>query len=164
MKVSDFMIKEVYSARPIQTVKEVMQLFVEKRIGGIPICDENKKLIGVVTDGDIIRSIKPIDRQLIDLMFYITVLQGHNLEKRIEETIDSPILNIAKKKNIVTVSPDDELETVVNLLSKYHFKKIPVVNDNNEVVGIVSRGDVLRIIQKEILKSLEVNSNRNQDE
>lgn len=155
MKVSQFMIKDVIYASPNQTIKEVMQLLVEKRIGGVPIVNENNQLVGIVTDGDIIRSIKPIDRQLVDLLFYITVLQGHNLETRIKDTIDLSILTIAKKRGIVTVGIDDDLEKVVSIFSTHHFKKIPVIDDENRVVGILSRGDVLRTVQKEILKSVE---------
>lgn len=155
MKVSQFMIKDVIYASPNQTIKEVMQLLVDKRIGGVPIVNENNQLVGIVTDGDIIRSIKPIDRQLVDLLFYITVLQGHNLETRIKDTIDLSILTIAKKRGIVTVAIDDDLEKVVSIFSTHHFKKIPVVDDENRVVGILSRGDVLRTVQKEILKSVE---------
>lgn len=155
MRVSQFMIKDVIYASPNQTIKEVMQLLVDKRIGGVPIVNENNQLVGIVTDGDIIRSIKPIDRQLVDLLFYITVLQGHNLETRIKDTIDLSILTIAKKRGIVTVAIDDDLEKVVSIFSTHHFKKIPVVDDENRVVGILSRGDVLRTVQKEILKSVE---------
>lgn len=155
MRVSQFMIKDVIYASPDQSIKEVMQLLVDKKIGGVPIIDENNQLVGIVTDGDIIRSMKPIDRQLVDLMFYITILQGHNLESRIRDTIHLPILTIAKKRGIVTVAIDDDLEKVVSVLSNHHFKKIPVVDDNNQVVGILSRGDVLRTVQKEILKSVE---------
>ena len=48
------------------------------------------------------------------------------------------------KKKVVSVCEDDELEDVLKILAHHHFKKIPVVNEKREVVGVISRGDMIR--------------------
>lgn len=154
MNVHDFMIKDVISVRPQSTVKEVMKAIVEKKIGGLPIVDDAGKLAGIVTDGDILRAIKPIDRHITDYFSYITYIQEQNLEGRLNEIAANPIIQIAKKKGVVTVSPDDDMKQVVILLSKHHFKKLPVIDKERRVVGVISRGDVIRSIQNTILENL----------
>jgi CBS domain-containing protein len=155
MKVKDFMVSDVISVRPNSSIKDVMTTFVEKKIGGVPIVDENGKLSGIVTDGDILRAIKPIDRRIQDYFSFITYVAEEDLEERLEEMAKVDIIRIAKTNGIVSVHPNDDMKTVITLLSKHHFKKLPVIDETNHVVGVISRGDVIRNIQQTIVKSME---------
>jgi len=154
MKVKDFMIETVVKAGPNTTIKEVMEIFVIRKIGGLPICDNDGTLLGMVSDGDILRAIKPIDRKIYDFLYYMQCTEAQDVQGRIEDITGAPIIKIAKKKGIITLSPDDDIDHVVNLLSKHHFKKLPVIDENSRVVGVISRGDVLRKIQASILNKL----------
>jgi len=155
MKVRDFMVRDVISVRPNSSIKDVMTTFVEKKIGGVPIVDENGKLSGIVTDGDILRAIKPIDRRIQDYFSFITYVAEEDLEERLDEMAKVEIIRIAKTNGIVSVNPNDDMKTVITLLSKHHFKKLPVIDETNHVVGVISRGDVIRNIQQTIVKNME---------
>ncbi|MGG3564327.1 CBS domain-containing protein [Neobacillus rhizosphaerae] len=155
MKVKYFMVRDVISVRPNSSIKDVMTTFVEKKIGGVPIVDENGKLLGIVTDGDILRAIKPIDRRIQDYFSFITYIAEEDLDERLDEMAKVDIIRIAKTNGIVSVHPNDDMKTVVTLLSKHHFKKLPVIDETNHVVGVISRGDVIRNIQQTIVKSME---------
>jgi CBS domain-containing protein len=155
MHVKDFMIKEAITVLPEASIKEVMKTFVEKKIGGVPIVDSGGKLLGIVTDGDILRAIKPVDQHIQNYFTYSILIEEINLESRMSEMKNLSIIKIAKTRNIVTIHPEDELKKVVQLLSKHHFKKLPVVDDENRVVGVLSRGDVIRKIQMTILEGWE---------
>lgn len=154
MKVKDFMIKDVISVHPDATIKEVMKTFVDKKIGGLPIVNDEGKLTGIITDGDILRAIKPIDRHIQDYFNLITYIQEQNMESRLSELADLAIVKIAKTRGIVTVSPEDEMKQVVVILAKHHFKKLPVIDKDNKVVGVISRGDAIRNIQNCIINDL----------
>jgi CBS domain-containing protein len=156
MKVKDFMIKDVISVRPDATIKEVMKTFVDKKIGGLPIVNDEGILKGIITDGDILRAIKPIDRHIQDYFNLITYIEEQNMESRLSELAELPILKIAKTRGIVTVSPEDDMKQVVVILAKHHFKKLPVIDKGNKVVGVISRGDVIRNIQNTIINELEL--------
>jgi CBS domain-containing protein len=152
--VKDFMVKDVISANPNASIKEVMTLFVEGKIGGLPIVDENGVLRGMVTDGDILRAISPVDRRFHDYFSLITYVAEEGLEGRLNELAYLEVIRIAKTQGIVSVHPEDEMKKVVSLLSKHHFKKLPVVDESNHVVGVISRGDVIRSIQETIINEL----------
>ncbi|WP_256235455.1 CBS domain-containing protein [Bacillus sp. EB600] len=154
MKVKDFMIKDVISVHPDATIKEVMKTFVDKKIGGLPIVNDEGKLAGIITDGDILRAIRPIDRHIQDYFNLITYIQEQNMESRLSELADLAIIKIAKTRGIVTVSPEDEMKQVVVILAKHHFKKLPVIDKENKVVGVISRGDAIRNIQNCIINDL----------
>ncbi|NHC42311.1 CBS domain-containing protein [Bacillus sp. MM2020_1] len=153
-QVKDFMVKDVISASPSTSIKEVMTMFVREKIGGLPIIDENGVLRGIVTDGDILRAISPVDRRIHDYFSLITYVAEEGLEDRISELADREVIRIAKTHGILTVHPEDEMKKVVSLLSKHHFKKLPVVDKSNHVVGVISRGDVIRRIQETIINEL----------
>jgi CBS domain-containing protein len=154
MKVKDFMIKDVISVHPDATIKEVMKTFVDKKIGGLPIVNEKGILKGIITDGDILRAIKPIDRHIQDYFNLITYIEEQNMESRLSELAGIPILKIAKTRGIVTVSPEDDMKHVVVILAKHHFKKLPVIDRENKVVGVISRGDAIRNIQNTMINDL----------
>ena len=153
-QVKDFMVKDVISASPRTSIKEVMTILVREKIGGLPIVDENGVLRGIVTDGDILRAISPVDRRIHDYFSLITYVAEEGLEDRLSELADREVIRIAKTHGILTVHPEDEMKKVVSLLSKHHFKKLPVVDQSNHVVGVISRGDVIRRIQETIINEL----------
>jgi len=155
MKVSDFMVKDVISVSPDSSIKDVMATFVEKKIGGVPILKNDGTLCGIVTDGDILRAIKPIDRRIQDYFSFITYIAEEDIDIRLSELANKEIIKIAKTHGIVTIHPGDDMKTVVDLLSKHHFKKLPVVDETNHVVGVISRGDVIRNIQQTIISNME---------
>jgi CBS domain-containing protein len=155
MKVKEFMITNVITSSPETSIKDVMAIFVEKKISGVPIVDADGKLAGIVTDGDILRAIKPIDPRIENYYTFSMYFEGQDLNNRLQDMADVAILSIARKKDIVTVTPDDEMKTVVQLLAKHHFKKLPVVDEKYHVIGVISRGDVIRNIQSSILKELQ---------
>ena len=151
MQVKDFMITNVISAKPSDSIKEIMRIFVDKKIGGMPIVNDDGKLLGMVTDGDILRAIKPHDLQIYDFYTYIMYVEKQELGKLLEEMADLEVLKIAKRSGIVTVSPEDDMEQAMVKLAKHHFKKLPVVDTAHKVVGVISRGDIIRNIQATIL-------------
>ena len=153
MKAKDFMITDVIAANEQDTVKQVLKTFVDRRISGMPILDKDRRIVGVVSDGDILRGIQPKDAVVFNYLLTVS-FKAEKIDKIVDELKDHPILNLAKKRGIVTVHEDDEMEDVVNILAKHRFKKIPVVNDQKQVVGVISRGDVLRTIHSTLLNAL----------
>lgn len=154
MLLKDYMIKEVYVARPNFTLKELMGVFIENKVGGVPVVDENDKLLGMVSDGDILRYLAPTEDSIKGYFSYITILPGEELDEKVASKMNDKVSQIIKNKKITKLSPADPLSDLIKVISKHHFKKIPVVDDNNKVVGIISRGDALRALYKEFVHKL----------
>lgn len=155
MKVKDFMIRDVITVNENDSIKHLLNTLVDNKIGGAPIVDSDGKLVGMISDGDVLRSIQLKDKVVYDyfsLMAY--TFEKGNLEKVLASMKDQPLKKIAKKHGIVTLKENDDMETALKLLAKHHFKKIPVTDANHEVVGVISRGDIIRTIQKNILQIL----------
>lgn len=83
MLVKDFMIKEVYVARPDFTLKEILRILIENKVGGVPVVDEHDKLLGMVTDGDILRYLTPAEKPSWGISHTLRLFLVKNWMKRL---------------------------------------------------------------------------------
>ncbi|OWA37636.1 CBS domain-containing protein [Saccharibacillus sp. O16] len=143
MKVRDFMIKDVHTVSQSAPLADVLQLFVAKRINGAPVVDASGRLAGMVSDGDILRYMNPNRQTVYDMFSYVFVSPPEELTEAMAYKAGTQACKIMKK-NVQYVSPDQDLEEALGILAKHHFKKLPVINDKKEVVGVISRGDLLK--------------------
>jgi CBS domain-containing protein len=147
MLVKDFMVRDVYSLKENDTIKTLLGTLSKNKIGSLPIVDENNQLVGIVSDGDILRYLNP-KTYAAYLMFY-----KEDIEEVVPEKSKQAIKTIMKK-HVVTINENDSLEDAMKILSQHHFKKLPVINENKQVVGIISRGDVIRNLTDQLIKVL----------
>ncbi len=128
--VEDFMTKDVFSVGPQTPMRQVMEALLERKISGITVVDSKNELLGLVTEGDLLHSEK----------LTVSLLEGQEPLLKID---NEPIENIMKRK-VVTITRDAALTKACGLINMYRFKRLVVVDENNRVVGILSRRDVIR--------------------
>lgn len=142
LKVKDFMVTNLISVKLDSTVKELLRLFTDHGIGGVPVMDKQKKLIGMVSDGDIIRYLAPKEGSVHDFVYEIFVEEEEREQEVLKEKINTTVDKFMEKKQIYTVKEEDTFEDAIRILSHHHFKKLPVLDSENRVIGIISRGDI----------------------
>ena len=150
MEVRDLMIYDVVKIKKNESVRDLLKKFVKYKIGGVPIVDDSDILVGMISDGDIIRALSPKGETVIDFYTMVFLIEKQETRATISKVLEKTIEQIMTQKRIYDVSPEDEFEKVLNILSRHHFKKIPVTNKVGRVVGVISRGDVIRFINKQI--------------
>ena len=148
LKVKDFMIHDVVSVKPDATIKELLKLLTKHHIGGVPVVDNQNKLIGIVSDGDIIRYLAPKEESVRDFIYDIFIEEGETEQEILKDKINTTVDKLMPKKQIYTLKEDDTFENTIQILSQHHFKKIPVLDLEGKVMGIISRGDVDKNLMK----------------
>jgi CBS domain-containing protein len=137
---ADIMVRDVIAVRPEATVREAAQSMLDNRISGLPVIDAAGKLVGLVTEGDLMRrhEIGTEGRRPWWLLFT-------SPEKVAEEFVKSHARTVADvmTRDLVTVNEDAPIGEVAAVLEKRHVKRVPVLRDG-EVVGVVSRANLLR--------------------
>jgi CBS domain-containing protein len=153
MKIKDFMIRSVITANEEDSVEMLLKKMAEYKIGGLPVVDRENRLKGIVTDGDVLRYLTPVEENIyIFWAYYVTGVPDirETPEESVASKKEDPVKDFMKKK-VATISEDDSLKSAIELLARHHFKKIPVVNEEMKVVGIISRGDIIRKLSEKFL-------------
>ncbi|MBI0576937.1 CBS domain-containing protein [Neobacillus cucumis] len=144
MQAHEIMISQVQKVKVTDTVRSVIEKFIENGISGLPVVNDRNEIVGYVSDGDILRFIGKHEDRIVDSFYYAFVIKGDNdeFEEREQRILSLNVMEIAKKK-VYKVSWDEELENIAAILGKKQIKKVPVER-NGVLVGIISRGDVIR--------------------
>ena len=154
-KIKDIMQTDVYSVPYKATVKEVLQLMVEKEVSGVPITDDENFVIGFISDGDIMKFIAKQDPRIIDMTSFITVwYDTETFDKKLDDLMNLNVMELATSK-VVSVDEDFEVDEVAKILGKKKIKKVPVLRDGR-LVGVVSRSLIIRYIVSNRLLNKEI--------
>ncbi|MCZ7371485.1 MAG: CBS domain-containing protein [Candidatus Methanoperedens sp.] len=124
-------------------IHEAARILSENRISGLPVVNEEKRLIGIVTEADILYS--------------AGMEKSHNFGDILRNILGEPhpkIRNGSKVEEImttrvITTSPDRDIREVAKILDEKRIKRLPVVDKNNKLIGIISRADILRYLGKQ---------------
>ncbi|MDR0973189.1 MAG: IMP dehydrogenase, partial [Prevotellaceae bacterium] len=114
------MIYDPVTIRQGSTVGEALVLMAEYKIGGIPVVDENKKLVGIVTNRDL------------------------RFERNMNKRVDS----VMTKENLVTTTQSTDLEAAADILQKYKIEKLPVIDKEGKLIGLVTYKDITKAKDK----------------
>lgn len=153
MQVRDFMITKVITVKPENNVKELLKILNSNRIGGVPVVDDKDHLVGMISDGDVLRYLAPKPMGVAGIAGLVYIIEEEEIEDVIQDKSDTPVKDIMTKRNLHYVSPNEEFDKAIRLLSRHHFKKLPVVNGAGRVIGVLSRGDIIDNISKKIISS-----------
>ncbi|QSF46364.1 CBS domain-containing protein [Paenibacillus tianjinensis] len=151
MKAHEFMIRQVYKVKEYDTVRTFIEKCIEHRISGMPVINDRNEIVAYLSDGDIMRYIGKHDDLIVDSFFQVNVIKGDEdeFEERTRRLLNLNVMAIAKKK-VITVSWDEDIERIAAILGKKQIKKVPVER-NRVLMGIISRGDVIRHSFKSLL-------------
>ena len=119
MKVKDCMCKEVVLVKPECDTEECARVMCENHIGCIPVCDDNNCICGIVTDRDII-------------------LRCVACNKDTNQTPASDIMTC----NVTTCKQEHEMTNAQTKMEQKQIRRLPVCDSNNQVVGILTLGDL----------------------
>jgi len=144
--VADVMTRDVITVTPDMGVKQFAELMREKGIGGAPVVDPEGRLLGIVTEGDLMALDAdlhfPHYIQFLDSVIYLE--SAKKFEERVRKAVAATVAGIMTE-HVHTVSPGDPVRKAATLMSEHRFDRVPVV-DGGKVVGIVGRHDVLRAL------------------
>ncbi|TGQ29386.1 MULTISPECIES: CBS domain-containing protein [unclassified Mesorhizobium] len=143
MQAEAIMTAPVIGIEPTASISDAAGLMLSKNISGLPVIRSDGTLLGIVSEGDFLRRAELGTRRKRSRWLEFLVSPRRAAEeyvqangRRIEEVMTA---------DVITVSPDASLSEIVELMTRNHVKRIPVV-DGGKVVGIVTRSDLLRAL------------------
>ena len=148
--VKDAMQKNVIKFKDTDTISYVAEVLREKKISGAPIVDDNK-VIGIVSEGDIMRLIEvhsPNLNLLLPAPFDLIELPVR-MEYEYEEIANgvrkaaSVLVGEIMTKKVFTVKEDFSISDAAEIMDKHKVNRLPVVDNDDKLIGIITRGDII---------------------
>lgn len=99
------------------TVEDALLIMKEYKIGGIPVVNANRELVGIVTNRDL----------------------------RFERSLQKPVAEVMTKENLITVAEFTSFDKAEGILQKYKIEKLPVVDKDNKLIGLITYKDIIKI-------------------
>ncbi|SNB67172.1 BON domain-containing protein [Arboricoccus pini] len=147
MQVQDIMTRAVVSVKPSSTLTQAIAKLLSNGISGVPVVDDDGKLVGILTEGDMLRRIETSTEPQTSRLMSFLRSTGSQAEEFVR-THSRRVRDIMTEE-VESVAPDADLETAVNLMEKKHVKRLPVVKDG-QLVGILSRSDLIRALGRRL--------------
>lgn len=148
LKAKDIMTRDVITVKEETTVRELAQLFITRKISGAPVENSEGRVIGVVTESDLIFQNKKLHMPItVDILDAFIFLESPNkMEKELKKMAASTAGEICSQK-LVSVSPDTNLEDLATLMTEKKIHTLPVI-DEDKLVGVIGKTDIIRTIAR----------------
>ena len=144
MQARDVMVSPVITVGKSATVRDVAKILLEKRISAVPVVDDAGKVVGIVTEGDLIHRAeagteRPYSWWAHFLAGDATIAADYakSHARRVEDVMTT---------DVITATPEMPLHEIATLLEERHIKRVPIVNKEENLVGIVSRRNLIQVV------------------
>ncbi|MBN2087039.1 CBS domain-containing protein [Candidatus Peregrinibacteria bacterium] len=147
--VKSFMTKKVIAVKESESIKKLFKLMDKHDILGVPVINDKKEIIGIVTESDLINHFttlkSPRGINLLGSIVYLDDINkfNENLKDHCAETVKDIMT-----KGVKTANTDTTLLEAINLMSKNKITRLPVVNKSKKLIGIITRSDIVHQIAK----------------
>jgi CBS-domain-containing membrane protein len=147
LTAKEIMTTEVITVSPDTDIAHAAELLLEKGFNGIPVVEDDGKLVGIICQSDLIAQQKslPIPSIFTLLDGLIPLTSPKHLEKAIKK-ISATRVEDAMTPKPMTIGPETSLEALASLMVDKSFHTLPVVDDEGKLVGVVGKEDVLKTI------------------
>jgi len=143
MKAHDVMVSPVVTVKPSATVKDVAKLFLERRISAVPVVTGQGKLVGIVSEGDLVHRAE-IGTEQRRSWWLLLLAEDQELAADYIKAHGRKIEDVMVR-NVITATPATPLDEVARLLEQHGIKRVPIVRDG-QLVGIVSRANLVQAV------------------
>ncbi|NQV07484.1 CBS domain-containing protein [bacterium] len=142
MRVRDMMTTDPIAITAGTLLKEAARIMVRSQVSGLPVVNDTGHLVGIVTEGDFLRQEANRDRpyrlSLLDALFGDGEPEGPTAE-----TVGE-VMTV----EVVTIAPESTLGEAARVMARRSVKRLPVVDDEGELIGVISRADVVNAFTK----------------
>ena len=154
--VEDAMEKNVIRFKDVDTISYVSSILREKKISGAPIANDDNKIIGIVSEGDIMRLIEvhspnlnlilPAPFDIIELPVRMR-LELDELAEGVAKAA-SVLVGEIMTKEVIKIRGDLSISDAAELMDRHNVNRLPVVDENDKLTGIITRGDIIGSLVK----------------
>lgn len=147
MLVKEIMTKDVITVKRDASIREIAETLIHNHISGLPVVDDTGKVCGIVSEGDLM--CKEVTPDLPDelcilgaVIYYSGLREYREAFRKIAATSAEQIMT----EKVISVREDDEVSKVAKLMFDKHIKRLPVLDHEGRLHGIVARRDIIKML------------------
>jgi len=153
MRVGDVMQKRVVTVKRSTTLRELIEVLRKFTFHTLPVVDEDDRVVGIITLEDILKIFQPYPSNILNMLERIPFLDEYEERSLLEEDIPSEmgvlcVVEDMMNTNIVTISGEATTLEARRLMKLHRLKRIPVVDKEGHLVGIISLFDIILAVFK----------------
>lgn len=138
---SQIMTKDVVSVKIETDIHEAGKLLIQNKISGMPVVDEENRVVGMLTNSDLLAIAGIPSGHVIN-----DVVMKYVLHKAVPRHKKGKTVKDLMSTSVITVKHDASAKQIAAILDKKGIKRVPVVDDEGRLIGIVSGGDIVRVL------------------
>ena len=144
-RAKDIMTTDVIVANKNDIIANVANLLIKEKIGGLPVVDEENKVVGIISETDIMKKESHVDSPRM-LNFIQGIIFLDDMKKFEDEmrAIAAYKVEDLMSKDIITVNENDTFDYVANVMINKSINRVPVVDENNFLNGRICRYDIIK--------------------
>jgi CBS domain-containing protein len=139
--IEDVMTRDVITVSPATPIHEAARLMVKHRVSGLPVIDADGRVVGIISDGDLILRQR---RRKETPWWHSFFTNGEQIAREYQRAVGTTVGEVMSRP-AVTISPVWGIEVAASILDSRNIRRLPVVLDGR-LVGIVSRADLIRAL------------------
>lgn len=151
-QVKDYMLTDVIYVQKDDTLRHLLTVFIDNQIASVPVVDETMRLQGMISDGDVFQTLTPMDREIGMIYSFAYTIPEPEAREVIHAEIEKPVKKVMTRKKLLYLHEEDDIKEVFTILSKHPVKKIPVVDEEKRVVGVINRGSMMRYVAEKAVE------------
>ena len=143
----DIMSREVITVSVDTSIQDLARILLSKHISGVPVVDEGGKLLGIVTESDLIFQNKKLQVPAV-----ITILDSflfldspEKMERELKKIAGATVKDIYTE-TVISIKAETALDEIATIMTEKKIHTLPVLSDSGEMLGIVGKKDILRTI------------------
>jgi CBS domain-containing protein len=144
MKARDIMVTPVITVEENATVRHLADILVTKRISAVPVVDSAGKLVGIVSEGDLMRRVETGTER--GYSWWLRMFLGDKPIAADYVKSHSVRVGDVMTQHVVTADPETTLTEIADLFEEKGIKRVPIVSKGGDLVGIVSRANIIQAI------------------
>ena len=149
LQARDIMTTEVITVSPETLVSDLAKTLAGKNIGGVPVVDADGRLVGIVTQSDLVERVQELELppaiNILDFHVYLQI--PSHLFRKVEKMLGATVADVMSPKP-VTVSPETPVPQIAALMAKQKIHTLPVL-EQGKIVGIIGKMDLVRAVARE---------------
>ncbi len=143
----DIMTEDVITIQPNAPIRDLAKNFIEHNISGVPVVDENGRVLGIATESDLIFHSKrlKVPPFLTILDSFIFLDSPEKMERELRKIAAASVSDVYTSPP-VTITPDTPLDEIASVMTEKQVHTLPVLDDTGMMIGIVGKKDIIRTI------------------